>query len=248
MKASSGSGLWPTRICWVANKAFSVTEDLVRRPALRHLPGLDPEDRVGRLAGEGVVVRHDDHRRVAVAGQIPHHRQHLGRHLGVEGAGRLVEQDRRRVNRERPGDRNTLLLPAGQLPRPGVQRVGKAHPLQQRLGLRLGRRPRPAEREQRAAHDVLQGGHVREQVELLEHHADAAGAASRATPSADCVPPGKQRASPTRDLAALEHLQPVDAAQQGALAAAGRADERGQPALLALPATRRPGCGGRRGP
>ena len=71
--------------------------------------------------------------------------------------------------------------------------------------------------------DVLEHRHVREQIEMLEHHADAAREAARAahrpaarTPlrrSTVCVPIA---------LALLRHLEQVEAAQERRLAGAGR--------------------------
>ena len=48
-------------------------------------------------------------------GQVGHDGEHLGGHPRVERAGRLVEEDRLRLHRQGPGDRDPLLLAAGEL-------------------------------------------------------------------------------------------------------------------------------------
>ena len=83
------------------------------------------------------------------------------------------------------------------------------------LGLRLGHAAR-AHRRQRA---VLQDGEVREQVELLEHHADLG--AHRI----DVLAAGGELDAVDHDAALLHRLEPVDAADQRRLARArGPAD------------------------
>ena len=57
------------------------------------------------------VTHHHGH---ALAGEIDHHVEHFLDHFGVERRGRLVEQHRDRVHRQRARDRDALLLAAGQ--------------------------------------------------------------------------------------------------------------------------------------
>ena len=91
---------------------------------------------------------------------------------GIERGGRLVEQHELRVHRQRAGDGDTLLLAAGKLRRELRVLGGQADAVEQlhRALASLGRRD--ALHPDRCLDDVLQRGHVREQVELLEHHAD----------------------------------------------------------------------------
>jgi hypothetical protein len=151
----------------------------------------------------------DDHHRLPLAGQVAHDGEHLVGHLRVEGARRLVEQDRRRVNRERPGDRNTLLLPAGELGRLRVELVPQPDPFEQRLGHRFRLRPGIPESVARAREHVLQRRHVRKEIELLEHHPD---------PPAELQqlllvrrPAAGEVHVADRDRSLLERLQPIDA-------------------------------------
>lgn len=56
---------------------------------------------------------------------------------GVERGSRLVEQHRLRVHGERPGDRDALLLPAGELRRAVAELPGETDP-RQILGALVG--------------------------------------------------------------------------------------------------------------
>ena len=76
----------------------------------------------------------------------------------------------------------------------------------------------------RAAHHVAERGHVREQVELLEHHADAGAKRARSRPRGDGVPGAKSIAIAELQRAGRRLLEQVDAAQEGGLAAARWAD------------------------
>ena len=214
MNASSGSGLWPTRIsCWLGRRWSWVQSALVtsrwpRAPAAKLVgragrrppapaPARGPCRRSARSDVRACV--HDHHRRLQllVVGQVVDHRHHLGGHLRVEGAGRLVEQDRRRVNRKGPGDRNTLLLPAGKLVRPARPPCRPARPGRAAAG--ASPRPRPATARGRTRGPAMtfsQGRHVREQVELLEHHADLPPQGAAASPSASA--PSRRRGAGRR--------------------------------------------------
>ena len=103
-------------------------------------PAVQEDDGVGDLAGEADLVGDDDHGHPARR-QVPHDGQHLADQLGVQRAGRLVEQHQLGLHRQRAGDGHPLLLAAGQLPRVGVRLVRQPDPLQQ---LRVPARPRRA--------------------------------------------------------------------------------------------------------
>ena len=82
--------------------------------------------------------------------------------------------------------------------------------------------------------DVLQGGEVREEVEVLEHHADFGAllqdvflAELVQPPSADLV---SHQCPVDGDVAAVDFFEVVDGAQQGGLARAGRANDHGHSA------------------
>ena len=65
------------------------------------------------VAGERHLVRRHEDRR-ALLRERPHQIEHLADELGIEGGRDLVEQQNLGVGRDGPGDRDTLLLPAGQ--------------------------------------------------------------------------------------------------------------------------------------
>ena len=93
--------------------------------------------------------------------------------LLVEGAQRLVHQQQPRPEHDGPGERDALLLPAGQLARIAVAEGPELDELQRlRDPLRCSDRGTLAHLERER--DVLGGGHVREQRVVLEHHPDVA--------------------------------------------------------------------------
>ena len=163
-------------------------------------------------------MRDDDHRH-AVLGKVAHQIEHLADHLGVERGGRLVEEHDLGRHGERAHDGDTLLLPAGEHRGILVCLVGKADALKQRHGLRVGLRLRFEAQLDGREGDVLLDRHMREEVEVLEHHAHLAAVEVQV------------------DLLAVEGdtlevngaggrlLEEVQAAQQRRFAAAGGADD-----------------------
>ena len=80
--------------------------------------------------------------------------EHLGDQFGVERAGRLVEQHRLRVHRQRAGDGGALLLAARELLGIGVGLVGEADLRQQLRARAARRRARAAQHMDRRLDDV----------------------------------------------------------------------------------------------
>ena len=89
--------------------------------------------------------------------------------LRVEGRQRLIEQQHARTHRERAGDRDPLLLSAGQFPRVALKELLHADDAErvidplfdQRLGCAAGFE---------AERDVVGDSHVRKQRIVLHHH------------------------------------------------------------------------------
>ncbi len=138
----------------------------------------------------------------------------------VEVAGRLVGEHDRRVADEGAGDGNALALAArqgaGSVQRPlgepdGVERLaGLAQPLATRdTGV------------QQAVGDVLQGGEPLDEVELLEHEADAPAPHGREPAVAEAA----DVAPVDADGAAGRSLQCADDVHQRRLPGARRADD-----------------------
>ena len=122
-------------------------------------------------------------------------------------------------HRQRPHDRDPLLLAAGEPVRilPGL--VGQAEPLQQLAGLRVGDGPVGAQDPGGRERHVAQHRHVREQVERLEHDAD---------PPADGVEVRARRRdllAAQEDPAGVDLLERVDAAQHRRLPGPRRTDQ-----------------------
>ena len=143
--------------------------------------------------------------------------EHLLDHLRIERRGRLVEQHDLRVHAQRAGDRDALLLAAGQLARIFAGLLGDLDALEivhrDLLGVALLGILRT---QIGASVQVLQHGQVREQVEVLEHHADLAA------DLVDLLEVVGELDAVDDDAALLVLLQAVDAADHGRFAGAGR--------------------------
>ena len=150
-------------------------------------------------------------------GHVDHHVQHFLDHFGVQRAGGLVKQHDLGLEAQGAGNRHALLLAARELQRVLAGLLGNAHALELHhgffFGLLLGHLADPHRRQRQ----VLQHGQVREQVELLEHHADFL---AHVVDGLDIV--GELDAV-HRQVALLVLFEPVDAADQGGLARARRA-------------------------
>jgi len=66
-------------------------QDILGRPMLGDRSCVDEQDMVGDIAGEGDLVRHDNHRG-AVFAELPHDREHFSDQFEIERRGDLVEQ------------------------------------------------------------------------------------------------------------------------------------------------------------
>ena len=173
---------------------------------------------VGDLAREAHLVGGDDHRHAA-GGQLTHDIEHLGDELGVESARHLVEQQQVGLHRECPDDRHALLLTARQPVGELDALVGEPEALQQARRVRLRLDSRGPQHLAWGERDVVEHGHVREEVERLEHDADP-------PPDAIDVHVGSRDVVAFDDDApGVDRLDQVDAAQQRGLAGARRADE-----------------------
>jgi hypothetical protein len=190
-----------------------------RTPPGTHLPATCRDRRTAPdppLPGEAHFVGDADHGH-AFHGQVLHHVQHFADHFRVERRGRLVEQHHLRVHRQRPGNRHALLLAAGQARRELVGLLRNTDLFQQRQGLGLALLAALAHDLLRQA-EVFQHGHVREQVEVLEHHADFAAV------GVDVGFRVGQLQAVDAHRTRVEFFQAIEAAQEGRLAGTGRAD------------------------
>jgi hypothetical protein len=179
-----------------------------------------------RLASRAKAIsRHDDHGH-AILCQPAHDDQNLSDQLGVERAGRLIEQQQLRTHGERPRDSHALLQAAGEFGREHITFVRQAHLGEQCLRLYPHLCFGPALHLDGRLHDVLQNGQVRPEREMLEHHADARAHARQVSIVHDDAARGHADTLAAEiDFAAVRPLQPVDASEQRRLARARRTQQ-----------------------
>ena len=197
----------------------------LRRPLLDDDAAVDEQHAVGDVAGKTHLMGDDDHGH-AVVGELAHHAENVADELGIERRGRLVEQDGLGLHRQRPRNRDALLLAAGELRRMFVGFLGKAHLGEQRAATLECVSARLLLHIERTFDHVLQHRPVRKQVEALEHHRDlGADLHDRRRVALDLQ-------SLDADLAAIVAFETVDTAQDGGLAGAGGTDDADHLALL----------------
>ena len=114
-------------------RVLGVGEQLLRRLILLNAALVNEDDAVGDFAGKAHLMGDHQHGDAGV-GQLFHQLKHFAHHLGVEGAGRLIEEDDVRVHRQRPGDGDALLLAAGQALGVDVGLVGQTYAGQKLVG------------------------------------------------------------------------------------------------------------------
>ena len=176
--------------------------------AVRH-----EDDAVGGAASEAHLVGDDDHGHT-VFRESDHDVEHLVDHLGVERGGRLVEQHDLGAHGQGAGDRDALLLAAGQGCGELLRLVLHAHALEEGEGLLLGVALRHAPGLDGAEGHVVEDGPVGEEVEGLEDHADVGAQAG------EVLPLFREDLAVDADGARVDRLEAVDRAAQGRLARA----------------------------
>ena len=147
-------------------------------------------------------------------GQVDHDVEHFFDHFRVERGCRLVKKQDFGAHAQRTGDGDALLLSAGELSGELLGLLGDLDPLEilhgDRFGFDLWGFAHPDWRQGA----ILENGEVGEEVEGLEHHADFA------THRIDILEVIGQAGAVDHDPALLMFLKPVNAADQGRLAAA----------------------------
>ena len=210
------------------------------RDELRRGPVVDRLRRVVLLGGSGVqngdVAAHAHGLRLIVGdkhgGQAERGDQllellpHLLAQKRVERGERLVKEDTARLDDDRPGEGDALLLSAGKLvgvPRFKVLKMDcaqrLAHSALQVLRIFLGTQ---------SERDVFKHRHVRPERKILKHKAKPA----LFWRQVDLFLPRKHTSLIKPDLAGIRRFQPGDHAQQRRLAAAGGAEQRGEAAAF----------------
>ena len=123
------------------------------------------------------------------------------------------------LHRERADDRDALLLSAREPVRVLVALVGEAETGEELVGASLGLRPGEPERLPRRERDVVEDGHVREEIERLEDDPDPAAQLVHVDSACRDVLTAHD------DASRVDRLEQVDAAQERGLPGAGSADE-----------------------
>jgi hypothetical protein len=115
-----------------------VAEDLLCDALLDEAAGVEDAYALAHLRDDGEVVTDEKHARAELLAQSRDEVEHLRLHRRVEAGRGLVEDEKRRVLRERHRDHHPLLHPAGQLVRIPAHDslwVGDLHLVQHRLAL-----------------------------------------------------------------------------------------------------------------
>src|SRR5581483_4044187 len=148
------------------------------RPAVFDHAAVAKCDRAAAATRDGHVVRDDDDGRIQSTVKIANESEDVFTGARVEIARRLVGEEYRRVDRQRPGDRDTLALAARQLVGQMIDAMSQLHEIEELTGARLDLPPRPPAQVQRES-DVFETGERRQQVEELEDEADLVAADAR---------------------------------------------------------------------
>ena len=90
-------------------------EQLLGRTVLDDLAELHHRHAVAHLCGHAKIVRDEQHSEMELLANVGEELEHLRLHRHVEGGHRLVGNQHLGVECERPGDTDTLALPAGEL-------------------------------------------------------------------------------------------------------------------------------------
>ncbi|MCY1537219.1 hypothetical protein D9M68_727070 [compost metagenome] len=169
---------------------------------------------VGHGQGFALVVGHVDHSDAEALMDVLDFHLHVFAQLLVEGAEGLVHQHQLRLEDQRAGQGDALLLATGKLAgvavAEGVQLDHGQRALDPLAGVGLAQ---AAHREREG--QVLGHRHVREQCVVLEHHADVTLVRGHVV----------DRATAQQDLAIGGGFEPGEHHQAGGLAGAGRPEQ-----------------------
>ena len=175
----------------------------------------------------GLVVRDVDGGVAVGIVQAPHLEAHLLAQVGIEVGERLVEQQRVRLDDQRAGERDALLLAAGKLRRIALGERAEPRGGEDGLDL-LGDDGAVELPELQAVGDVLGDRHVRPQRVALEHHRHVALLGRQRAPRRG------HHAVAQHDLAGGRLGEAGKQAQRRGLAAARRSEQAHERAVLDL--------------
>ncbi len=195
-------------------------EDVRHRARFDDLTGVHHRDAVADAADHIHLMGDQDDGQLQFTVDLGQQLQHLGGGLRVQRAGGLVAEQDVRLGGQRPGDADALLLPTGQLRRVFACVIFQADAPEQGGDTTLDLAFRVAAGQTQRHGDIIGDRLGHQQIEVLEDHPHALAKAPQAF--------GIQRGdifAVDQDATAGRFFQPVDQAQQGALAGAGVADQ-----------------------
>jgi len=197
--------------------------DLGRPADLLDASGVHHRDAIGHHQGLALVVG-DEYRGDAEAALQPGDLDaHLLAQLEVEVGERLVEQQHRRPDDQRPGQRHALALAAGELERAALGKAAQLYEIQGLSHALLKFRAFYSPHSQTKC-NVFACRHVRKERIVLEHHTDIAPERRQAG----------NRAPLDENLACRGREETRDQAQRRRLAAARRPEQREELAFAHL--------------
>ena len=162
----------------------------------------------------GLVVGDEDRGLAKPSLQLAQFLAHLHAELEVEAGEGLVEQQERRLEDQRAGERSALLLAARQLVRPAVAKLGEADQLEHRRRAPRHFAPRNA-MHGKSEGDVVAHRQMRKESRGLEDQANLPLVRRHLLDA----PSGQL------DRARIDRLEAGDAAERRRLAAAARSEE-----------------------
>jgi len=155
-----------------------------------------------------------------VGDQVTDDGQHFSDQLGIERRSRFVEEHDLGIHGQSAGNGDPLLLPAGQLRRIVMSMAAQANPFQfshgSGIGLLLAHAPDP----QQGDPDVVHGGEVVKEVEVLKDHSHLLAVGIELALAMVIDPVSLQP-----DFASFGSDEKIDALEEGALAGTRRPDE-----------------------
>ena len=185
-------------------------------------------DAIGKTE-DAVVVRHDDHAAFGGAGEVADQLHDVGAGVLIEGRGRLVANQEGRLVDQRAGDRDALLLTAGERVGPAFFAALEADLIDDRQGAFTGFVIRPT-LDQEGDHHVLDDGERRDEVEGLEDEAEVPAAERRELFLAEAV----EALTEDLDRARLRRERAGDDGEEGRLPATRGTDQHDELAAAGL--------------
>ena len=157
-------------------------------------------------------MRHHHHGH-SLGSNIFHQLQHLSNHLRVQCRSWLIEEEHLGIHRQGSGDCHTLFLSARKTVGIAVCLVQQSDTGQEFRCLLIGFFPCHLAQFYRSQHDIATNGHIREEIELLEHHAHSLAHL------VDVYIPGSDIHTVDIDFTFGRFLQKIDGAQESTLSA-----------------------------